>query len=201
MSSGLLDDWSNMKEEVINQMLDTGMDLVSKNGFNKLGLNELVKNMGIPKGSFYYYFSSKDDFGLQVIDHYAGKSEQLLKSFLEDTSKTPKERILTLFRHRIPVYEEQEYKEGCLLGNCSLELSAQKEEFAIKIADRFDQWEHLFVKAIAEGQEDGSIKSTYKAEVMAQFILNSWEGAVLRMKSAKTNEAMEIFIRFVDDLL
>ncbi len=190
-----------MKEEVINQMLDTGMDLVSKNGFNKLGLNELVKNMGIPKGSIYYYFSSKDDFGLKVIDHYADKSEELLKSFLEDESLSPKERILTLFRLRIPAYEEQQYKEGCLLGNCSLELSAQKEEFAIKIAERFDKWEHLFVKVIAEGQAKGSVKNTYEPEVMAQFILNSWEGAVLRMKSPKTNEAMEIFIRFVEDLL
>ncbi len=190
-----------MKEEVINQMLETGTDLVSKNGFNKLGLNEVVKHMGIPKGSFYYYFNSKDDFGLKVIDHYAMQSEALIKSYLEDKSKTPKERILTLFNDRIPVYEDQEYMEGCLLGNCSLELAAQKGEFATKISECFDQWENLFTMTIDEGQKEGSIKSTYEAEIMAQFILNSWEGALLRMKSTKTNQAMEIFIRFVDDLL
>jgi TetR/AcrR family transcriptional repressor of nem operon len=186
-----------MKTETIDNILEIGTDLILKNGYNNVGLNKILQTANIPKGSFYYYFKSKEDFGLQVIKFYSENSLTFLKSYLTDTSKSPKERIITFFEDMQNVYADKHFKEGCLLGNCSLELSDMSEAFSNSVANELNKWQECFEKCIKEGQEENTIRSEESAKEMSDFILTTWEGSLLRMKSAKNTDSITTFIKFL----
>lgn len=197
-------DWSNlfqMKPSTLQHILRVGTDLIHKHGYNSVGLNSILEKAEVPKGSFYYYFKSKEDFGLQAIDHYAQESTEFMESFLEDEKYSPKSRILRLFRTANTLYKKQEYSQGCLLGNCSLELAGQNIAFAEKVSQHFEIWQALFEKTISVGQQSGDIASDTPPSDLAHFILNSWEGALVRMKSSKNSKPMDLFIDQIDKLL
>ncbi|TSE08300.1 MULTISPECIES: TetR/AcrR family transcriptional regulator [Aquimarina] len=186
-----------MKKETVDNILAIGTDLVLKKGYNNLGILEVLETAKIPKGSFYYYFKSKEDFGIQLIKYYSEHSLKILNSYLKDTSKNPRERLLSFFNDMKNVYSDKGFKEGCLLGNCSLELSDVSESFSTVISSELDKWQFCFEDCIIEGQNTGVISADKSSVDMSNFILSGWEGAILRMKSSKNNDAIEVFIQYV----
>ena len=100
-----------MKTERIESILKIGADLILKYGYNNVGLNKILETANIPKGSFYYYFNSKEDFGIQVIKFYSENSLVLLRTYLADSSKDPKERIISFFEDMQKIYAEREFNE------------------------------------------------------------------------------------------
>ena len=189
------------KENTLQRILETGSQLITQKGFNNVGLNEILETVNVPKGSFYYYFKSKEAFGLEVIRYYGDQSFALMQSFLEDKDKPAKQRFMDFFNEIRSMYIAKDYTEGCLLGNCSLELGDIKSSYATAVAVELDRWEVLFADCIREGQEDGSIGTASDAKEFAACMLNNWEGAILRMKSQKSAEALSVFIAFTEQLL
>ncbi len=190
-----------MGKEVAQNILEKGTDIIYRNGYHNVGLKKILEAASIPKGSFYHYFKSKEDFGLKAIDFYSQQTIEFLKSFLDNKDKTPKERILDLLITMKGIYCDQHFSLGCFLGNCSLELGAQNQSFADKISGKFKQWEDLFENTIKEGQESNLVKTDFSAKEYAAFILNGWEGALVRMKSTRNNEPLDQLIKFVQFLL
>ncbi|MEH6537983.1 MAG: TetR family transcriptional regulator C-terminal domain-containing protein [Psychroserpens sp.] len=190
-----------MKTETIDSILEIGTDLILKNGYNNLGLNKILETANIPKGSFYYYFKSKEDFGVQVIKFYSENSITFLNSYLTDSTKMPKARILSFFEDMKNVYINKGYKEGCLLGNSSLELSDMSEAFSDSVANELNKWQDCFEKCIQEGQDNNTVKKDETAKDMADFVLTTWEGSLLRMKSSKNTESITTFIKFLNNYI
>lgn len=186
-----------MKTEAIENILEIGTDLIIKNGYNNIGLNKILEAANIPKGSFYYYFKSKEDFGLQVIQYYSRNSLVILNNYLSNTKLNSKERIISFFTDMKEIYIIKEHKEGCLLGNCSIELSDISKSFSNSISCELDKWQQVIENCVREGQENGSISNKESAKVMSDFILTTWEGSLLRMKSSKNTKSIEIFIKFL----
>ena len=186
-----------MKTDTIDNILEIGTDLILKNGYNNIGLNKILEAANIPKGSFYYYFKSKEDFGIQVIKFYSENSLTFLNGYLTDASKEPKERIISFFEDMQKVYVDKEFKEGCLLGNSSLELSDMSEAFSNSVAYELNKWQDCFELCIKEGQDANTIKKEESAKDMSDFILTTWEGSLLRMKSSKNTDSIATFIKFL----
>ncbi|WP_420574171.1 TetR family transcriptional regulator C-terminal domain-containing protein [Kordia sp.] len=190
-----------MKKQTVDNILAIGTELVLKKGYNNLGIQEVLTTAKIPKGSFYYYFKSKEDFGVQLIKYYSEYSLKILNHYLKDETKNPRERLLTFFNDMKNVYSANGFKEGCLLGNCSLELSDLSETFSNVIASELDKWQDCFELCIAEGQTSGVIRNDKEAADMANFLLSGWEGAILRMKSSKNDDSIEVYIQFVAEYI
>lgn len=186
-----------MKTNTIENILEIGTNLILQKGYNHVGLQEILKTANIPKGSFYHYFKSKEDFGIKVIQYYSKNSLDILETYLSDQKKTPKERIISFFTDMRNVYQQKSYNEGCLLGNCSLELSDLSDAFSQAIASEFALWQTKIENCVAEGQETKMIKNDESAENMANYILTTWEGSLLRMKSAKSGESIDVFIHYL----
>ena len=186
-----------MKTEVRDNILDIGVDIIIKKGYYNVGIQEVLNKAEIPKGSFYHYFKNKEDFGIQIIRHYNEKALVLLERYFNDMTKTPRERMMSFFIDMKGIYSSKEYREGCLIGNCSVELADNSEVVKNVIAFEFDKWHISFENCILEAQKIKEIKSDKSASDMADFILNSWEGALLRMKSSKSPKPLEIFIEFL----
>ena len=190
-----------MKKDTVNNILAIGAELVLKKGYNNVGIQEILNTAAIPKGSFYYYFKSKEDFGLQLIKYHSEHSISILDSYLKDHSLNHRERILVFFKKMRELYVKNEYKEGCLLGNCSLELSDQSEILRTTIASGLELWDASFERCIAEGQQSHVIKKEKTPKDMASFIISGWEGALLRMKSSRTSKSIDVYIEFLDDYI
>ena len=190
-----------MQENTQKKILSVGMELINQKGFNNLGLKEILSAANIPKGSFYYYFKSKEDFGLQVIRQYSAESLNLLRKYLTDKQKTSRKRLYAFFTDQVTHFQSIGFTNGCLLGNCSLELSDLKSSYAERLAIEFEAWQEIFAACIAEGQEDGSISAQTDANILAAFVFNSWEGAIVRMKATKSAEPLEVFIEMLGKVL
>lgn len=174
-------------------IIQTGAELITRNGFSATGINRVLSDAGVPKGSFYHYFKSKDDFGLAVIDAYAQAYDDRLNATLGDSSLPPLERLRTYLRTGEEEMTSCDYSRGCLIGNLGQELAAQNETFRDRLDRVFSGWESRFAACIAEARNTGDIPDDVDPEDAAAFLLSGWQGALLRAKMARSVEPMRRF--------
>ena len=176
-------------------IIHTGADLIGQKGFGATGINAVLTAAGVPKGSFYHYFSSKHDFGLAVIDTFAEEYDAKLERILNDTSRTCVDRLRAYFDTGFETMTSCEYTRGCLIGNLGPELSGQNEAFRQRLNTVFAGWEKRFEQCLRDAQQSGDIDAGIDPADAASFLLSGWEGAILRSKVLKSVEPMERFVR------
>ncbi len=163
------------------------------NGYGNTGIKEITDAVDIPKGSFYNHFSSKQEFGLAIIDYYRANFMQKAKNILSDKSFPPIQRLKNFIDISIEMAETQfSCKLGCLVGNFSQELGDVNDEFAAALKNAFNDMNGFYVTCIQEAKDDNSIKSNYSAEDLADFVINAWEGALIRMKSDRNTNQLKL---------
>ncbi len=175
-------------------IISIGMELISLYGYNATGIDAVLKKVGVPKGSFYHYFGSKEEFGLAVIDHFVEHYTQELDTFLNDKKVSPLKRIRNYLEHGLAGLAENQCTKGCLIGNLAQELADQNERFRARLDDIFRAWMERLAACLREAQRSGEIAKGIKPAVMAEFILSGWEGAILRAKLMKSPEPLRDFI-------
>lgn len=159
-----------------SELIRVGREMIAQRGFNAASINDILTTAGVPKGSFYYYFSSKEDFGLAIIDDFALQYRNKLKSILEDGRFSPLTRLRNYFDHKIADMEACNCADGCLIGNLAQELSAQNELFRSRLNQIFADWEEYFASCLRAAYETGEVKGDRNLDDLAKFILSSWQG-------------------------
>jgi TetR/AcrR family transcriptional regulator, transcriptional repressor for nem operon len=114
------------------RMLNVGLSMLLRHGYNDLSIQAVLKETGMPKGSFYHHFASKEDFALQVVDRYMNEVHQGLDASLGDRSLAPLGRVRKFFEMTRDKYHEDGYL-GCMLGGLGQELSGVSPVFQQKI--------------------------------------------------------------------
>lgn len=176
-----------------DKLLDTGAELIGSHGYNATGINAVLKASGVPKGSFYHYFASKEDFGLAVIDRVALSYDEKLVQLLEDPEVAPLERLRRYFAVGREDMLLCDHAHGCLIGNLGQELAGQSDIFRDRLDRVFQQWEQHFIRCLKDAQRQGHVDPALDIEALASFILAGWEGAILRAKTLKSVEPMKRF--------
>ena len=179
------------------KILSAGAKLVWQKGFNNAGLQEILKIAGVPKGSFYFYFDSKESFGLELIDVYSSFFERELDGIMLDSSKGGLVRIKAFLDIFKMVLEKENYTGGCPLGNLALEMGDINERFAERISLGFEEIESKILRCINDAKISGDVPESVNAEAAAGFILNSWEGAIVRVKVEKSLKPLELLEDFI----
>lgn len=176
-----------------DRLMEAGAELIAQHGYNATGINAVLKASGVPKGSFYHYFSSKEDFGLAVIVSFAAAYDDALAQLLEDTSVTPLERLRRYFAAGRADMLTCDHVRGCLIGNLGQELAGQSDVFRDTLDKVFQRWEHRLVTCLNDAQAVGEIAADIDTHDLASFILAGWEGAILRAKTLKSVTPMQRF--------
>ena len=176
-----------------NELIQVGKEIIVQQGFKAASLNEILTTAGVPKGSFYYYFSSKEDFGLAIVDDFANEYLCRIQTILGDERYSPLTRLRNYFELKIAEMEACNCTDGCLIGNLAQELSAQNELFRDRLSQIFAEWEEYFSQCLQAAYLAGEIKSDRYSD-LAKFILSSWEGAILRAKVTKSIVPMQTFV-------
>jgi len=180
------------REQLINSALET----LLRQGFNGTAVQDITDAAGLPKGSFYNYFKSKEALAAEVIDRYA-KEQAALAGVLSDESISPVERLRRYFASLATNLAEQNYERGCLMGNFSTELADQSRLIRDRLSANFAAWSRQIEGCIRDGQKAGEISRDIDPRVLAAFLLNSFEGAMLRMKVEKDGSPLDDFMTLV----
>jgi len=178
-----------------DELIQVGKNIIAQHGFKAASLNDILTTAGIPKGSFYYYFASKEDFGLAIVDDFARDYRDRFERILGEEGHSPLTRLRNYFELKIADMASCGCTDGCLIGNLAQELSAQNELFRDRLNRVFAEWEQYFFLCLQAASEidEISIKSDRQKE-LAKFILLSWEGAILQAKVTKSVLPMETFV-------
>jgi TetR/AcrR family transcriptional repressor of nem operon len=174
-----------------------GARQVHSKGYNNTGLSDILQAASVPKGSFYFYFKSKEDFGLAIIDHYGEFIQGMAEAYLVDSNLPPLDRLANFIDAYQTLFEKMGLRCGCPIGNLIQEMSDLNEPFREKISIIYSRMQSPVEQCLREAQDRGEISADIDAGQAAQFILNSWEGAIMHMKLAKDSQPLKIFRRMV----
>jgi len=170
-----------------------------RKGYVGAGVRDIVAEAPAPQGSFTNHFRSKEEFAREVLDRYFDDLKSVVTETLGDSSCTPRQRLkryLDIITDRLA---KAQFSRGCLIGDFSLEAAPLSEMLRARLANIFVEWRTPFSTCIAEGQSAGEIEASFPPEELAEFLLSSWEGAILRMKVERNAEPLERFKRIVFD--
>jgi TetR/AcrR family transcriptional regulator, transcriptional repressor for nem operon len=182
------------RENTREMLLEAGKKTFLEKGYNNSGIETILHAAGVPKGSFYYYFQSKEDFGLKVLDQFAVCYDLQLDRILGDTSVPPLDRLRNYFESVFGKLESDQCRKGCLVGNLSQEMADQSEAFRARLEEIFESWVDRYAKCLQEAQQAGEIGSDLDVREVAEFWLNSWQGAVLRAKTMRSTAPLRTFL-------
>lgn len=166
------------------QLLQQGMTMLLREGYQHLGIAAVLEATDTPKGSFYHHFKSKEDFGLQVIDLYMTEVHAGLDQCLGDESVAPLQRIRNFFEATTEKYRGEGYL-GCLLGGLGQELSGVSEAFRRRVEQCFNEIARRIAVCLKEAVRRGDLPARTDPRKMAELIVNCWEGAALRTRLRK----------------
>ena len=179
------------------KLLDAGFRTIWDQGFSAAGVRDIVAAAGARPGSFTNHFASKEDFGGEVLDRYFDYVSGLVETALARDGTPPTERLRRYLDLITSKLEAADWSRGCMVGNLSLETVVHSEKLRLKLVDIFERWRMPFADCIAEGQAAGDITDRFSAIDLADFLLSSWQGAMLRMKVERSPEPIERFKRIV----
>lgn len=155
-----------------------------------VGINEILKQVGVPKGSFYNYFSSKEDFGIACIDYYVENHRQFLSAHFARSNGTALERILSYYRMLEQMHQHGSCNVLCLVAKLSTEVSNLSPAMAVRLAQGMKGWIKIMQDCIAKGQQAGEITKQMSAESIAQWMYDTWNGAMMRMQVQQSRDPL-----------
>ena len=212
---GLLDEWSYICDSIYKKMsktlkhdlkadslLEKGMELLWCKGYNATSVNDIVKVADIPKGSFYFYFDSKEDFAIKAIDKYFTVQFEPAQEILKNKSISPKQRLLDFHQYRYDVLKNQmDFKMGCLACNIGNEMAEHNEQIRKAIVAKEKHVLALIAEVIQEAKDAGEIENPMSAEDIAAFIEDAGKGAMTSMKEVQSAYPIDNLMNMIKTVL
>lgn len=187
--------------ETRDTLVRSGVEILTEKGFTTAGLDEILKRVSVPKGSFYHYFDSKEAFGRELIDHYDRYFAHKLDSFLSNTDLAPLDRIRAFVDDAASGMQRFDFRRGCLVGNLGQEMSTLPETYRKLLKEVFLHWQSKFETCLELARSTGDISEQADCKRLAYIFWIGWEGAVLRAKLEQSSKPLHHFGEyFLDNL-
>jgi len=174
-------------------LIRCGTEILTEKGFAATGIDEVLKRVGVPKGSFYHYFESKEAFGDAVIDNYAAYFMRKLTRFLGNEQRPPLDRLADFVTDAARGMARHDFQRGCLIGNLGQEMGLLPEAFRAKLEAVFQSWQRCLVLCLETARERGELVGEVDCARLAAFFWIGWEGAVLRAKLVRQTAPLYLF--------
>lgn len=186
-----------MQPSLREDILNAGLKVMFRLGYVGATVRDICAAAGAPHGSFTNHFRSKEQFAEEVLDRYFANLQGYVRAALDDKTLTPRQRLQRYLEIISGVLAGDEWNRGCLIGDFSLETTGQSKLLRQRLEAIFQEWRVPFAACIAEAQAIGEIDSTFDPTDLAEFLLASWEGAILRMKVERGPAALERFRKII----
>ncbi|MET1075707.1 MAG: TetR family transcriptional regulator C-terminal domain-containing protein [Umezawaea sp.] len=177
------------RPSVREQIVDAAFEEFHRHGYNACGVKLVTDTAGVPKGSFYNHFASKEALALVVVDRYATSRRM---EDLADRAVEPLARLRAHFEFLATDIVRYDYARGCVLGNFTTEAADHSPAIADGVRTAFAVW----TKAVADLLREAGAQDP---DVLALFVVNAWEGAIVGARAAKDGASFAAFFRVVFD--
>jgi len=175
-----------------DQILDAAARLIHLRGYHGTSLDDVLRQSGVGKGNFYYYFRSKEDLGFAIIDRVVERFlERTLEPAFVDPTADPLDQVRAFLDRLLDVQRQRNCVGGCPMGNLACELSDVHEGFRQRLADIFERWRVMLATTLERGRESGRLRADLDAASAAGFVVAALEGAILMAKVTKDISVME----------
>lgn len=175
-----------------DQILDAAARLIHVQGYHCTSLDDVLRESGVGKGNFYYYFKSKEDLGYAIIDRVIDAFvKRTLEPAFADTGANAIAQIHTLLDRVLEAQRQRNCVGGCVMGNLASELSDVHEGFRRRLAGIFGVWRESLAEAISRGQAAGRLRPDFDSTRLAQFLVAALEGAILMSKVTRDISVLE----------
>jgi TetR/AcrR family transcriptional regulator, transcriptional repressor for nem operon len=173
------------------QLIRIGVAVFTEKGFHNTPVEEIVAAAGVPKGSFTYYFGSKDAYALAVIEGFNKYFAKKLDRILTDRAVPPIDRIKGFMDEAAQGMERFAFRRGCLVGNLGQEIGALDDRFRVALLEVMHDWQERLRVCIDEAKQEGSVADSVDSAALARLFWYSWEGAVLGAKLERSRAPLE----------
>lgn len=180
---------------VRDDLIKSGLDVLKHSGYAGTGVQAILSASGAPRGSFYNYFTSKEDFFIVAIEHAYRENEATFRRHLGRSGVRPLSRLKAYFKEEIGLFEDERWSGGCLLGTIGQETADQGGALRKLVQRLFEEWRQLIEGCLREAQETGNLGGGHDLAELSGYILGSWQGALLRMKVDKSPAPLHAFLR------
>jgi TetR/AcrR family transcriptional regulator, transcriptional repressor for nem operon len=189
--------WGMSRRSLREDILNAGLKVMFRAGYQGASVRDICAAARAPQGSFTNHFRSKEAFVQEVLDRYFANLKTLVSEALNDKSLTPRQRLKRYLEIITERMQGAKWNRGCLIGDLSAEASLQSKLLRKRLEEIFHEWRSPFARCIAEAQAAGEIDSKFEPVDLAEFLLASWEGAILRMKVDGGPAALDRFKNIV----
>lgn len=175
------------KDDTRARLISAGAELMHRQGYTGTGIQEVLTACGVPKGSFYHYFKSKEDFALAVVEHHACRMAEGSRALFDRADLSPLERLRLFFDTMTARLADPEHplgQSGCPIGNLVQELAPCNPVMRERLNAVLSGLEGILAQTLRQAAEAGEIPAHLDPEETARFISSSWQGAILRAKAA-----------------
>jgi TetR/AcrR family transcriptional repressor of nem operon len=184
-----------------DHLIKVGQELMHQHGYNATGLGDILKAADVPKGSFYHHFGSKEEFAAAALERYIAGEAEHSAAVLADSKIPPLERLRHYFTDLKKTYGQSGTIPGCMMGRFSLEIAEENVLLRKRISGAFRHWQHTISTVIQQAVAQKDLSAATDPDTLAGFLLNSWEGALLRSQAEKSDAPLEIFLSYAFDVL
>jgi TetR/AcrR family transcriptional regulator, transcriptional repressor for nem operon len=193
------------RANVRDKLIESAVEVFHARGFNGCSVQDIVEAAGVPKGSFYNHFASKEALGVEVVRAYTalvgGYVVEAGAANILSGEGSPLQRTRAYFEAVIEQNVSCGVRNGCLLGNFATELAPHSTEIAKAVTDALDNWSAAVAQALAQAQEAGELSTDADVDALARYLVDGYEGAAARAKLIGDRAPMDEFIRTTFDFL
>lgn len=182
-------------------LIRSGTEVLTEQGFIASGIDSILKRVGVPKGSFYYYFASKEVFGRAIMAHYGAYFANKLDRHLLNAPLAPLQRIEAFVDDAKEGMARHNFRRGCLVGNLGQEVGSLPEGYRQWLRETLEDWQRRLARCLVEAQAAGDLSREANCDLLAEAFWIGWEGAVMRARLECSVRPMEVFMQcFLDGL-
>lgn len=189
------------QSDIRQHIIDTANSLILGKGFTAVGLSELLATAGVPKGSFYHYFKSKEAFGEALLEDYFTHYEARLTALLKSSQGSGAERLMQYWQRWLETQSSEGTEGKCLVVKLGSEVSDLSESMRASLERGTRRIIELITQCIQEAQQDGSLSRDLDAADCALTLYNLWLGATVLTKIRHDQTALEAAMRTTRQLL
>ena len=193
---------ANQRLDKRDLILAKGAEVMTRRGYHGAGVQEIVQAAGVPKGSFYHYFASKEEFALQALQQVYGPRLQRYAQALENPALSPRARIVGYYGELVEHFARQEKLEyHCFIGSLSFEMAELSPTLGAEVDAILQCSADILQACLQQAQAVGELAADEDCRSLASFITSAWQGALTRLKVANNTRALADFMQRLQLLL
>lgn len=181
------------------RIMEAAENIMLEKGFHSMGLNQILTAVKVPKGSFYHYFKSKDDFGVELLKFYLERTTKQKREMLlsQEWGTDPVQRLVTYLDSGLEYIQKIEGKFPCLVLKIASEVTDLSEPMRKELAKGFEDWVDIFERVLQEAVDTNVLSSTINKRLEAEFIQDLWSGAIQRAVINRNIEPVRQAVEYI----